>query len=303
MTAGGDCDNGANSVLPAVPAVHPGGHALDSGLLTEMRGANAGRGTLSWYDRVNRTEEITTLRRKGLAIAADATFNAPAGELRTVCTSCGLSGTAQQHYCPPVTVDQIATQDPSDLTGATYILNNSFTILQCQTLTIPAGITLTIPTGLQMTNNGTLMVKGAFGCSDSTTEGTIINNGYINIAAIGGTSDGQLWISNSSQLINRGTIDVVGNITSNGIGMNGILYNSGGTINLYGFIIGGSSQSATIYNYGGAVINGGNNILGYSTYAFPNIYTGDPTTCGAGIINGAFNATNTAPICPSAPYP
>lgn len=93
MTAGGDCDNGADLVLPAVPAVHAGGHALDSGLLTEMRGANAGRGTVSVYDTTNRTEGITTLRRQGLAIAADDSFNAPAGSVRTVCGTCGLSGT------------------------------------------------------------------------------------------------------------------------------------------------------------------------------------------------------------------
>jgi hypothetical protein len=93
MTAGGDCDNRADLVLPAVPAVHAGGHALDSGLLTEMRGANAGRGTVSYYDSTNRTEGITTLRRQGLAIAADDSFNAPAGGVRTVCGTCGLSGT------------------------------------------------------------------------------------------------------------------------------------------------------------------------------------------------------------------
>ena len=93
MTAGGDCDNGNDPVLPAVPAVHPGGHAIDSGLLTEMRGAHAGRGALSWYDQVNRTEAMTALRRKGLAIAADDTFSAPAGQKREVCSTCGLSGT------------------------------------------------------------------------------------------------------------------------------------------------------------------------------------------------------------------
>jgi len=92
-TNAASCCNGNDKVLPAVPAVHPGGRARDSGQLTEMRGAVAGRGTLSFYDQVNRTEANTTLRRQGLAIAADETFAAPAGATRTVCVTCGLSGT------------------------------------------------------------------------------------------------------------------------------------------------------------------------------------------------------------------
>jgi hypothetical protein len=91
--AAGSCCNGNDSVLPAVPAVHPGGHALDSGHLTEMRGANAARGTVSKFDSVNKTEDITMLRRKGLAIAADNSFGAPAGSTRTTCDVCSLSGT------------------------------------------------------------------------------------------------------------------------------------------------------------------------------------------------------------------
>lgn len=87
------CCNGNDLVLPPVPAVHPGGHALDSGMLTEMRGAVAARGDVSKFDQVNRTEDITTLRRQGLAIASDDSFAAPAGSTRTVCTTCGLEGT------------------------------------------------------------------------------------------------------------------------------------------------------------------------------------------------------------------
>ena len=84
----GSCCLENDLVLPAVPAVHPGGHALDSSLVTEMRGANAGRSDVSSVDLVNRTEDITTLRRKGQAIALDSSFAAPAGMERTVCGPC-----------------------------------------------------------------------------------------------------------------------------------------------------------------------------------------------------------------------
>lgn len=87
------CCNGQDLVLPAVPAVHPGGHALESGMLTEMRGAVAARGDVSKFDNTNRTEDVTTLRRQGLAIASDDSFAAPAGSIRNVCETCGLSGT------------------------------------------------------------------------------------------------------------------------------------------------------------------------------------------------------------------
>jgi len=89
----GSCCNRNDLVLPAVPAVHQGEHALDSGLLTAMRGANAARGTVSKFDLVNRTAETTTLKRQGLAIAADNSFNAPAGSVRSLCNNCQLSGT------------------------------------------------------------------------------------------------------------------------------------------------------------------------------------------------------------------
>ncbi len=90
---GGRCCNGDGGTLPAVPAVHQGGTALDAGLLTESRGAYAARGSVSVYDQTNRTEDVTTLRRQGLAISGDDSFDAPAGATRTVCTTCGFSGT------------------------------------------------------------------------------------------------------------------------------------------------------------------------------------------------------------------
>jgi len=64
-----------------VPSVHPGGHATDCGFKTEAMGAKAGRGTVSWYDKVNRMSSITTLKKKGYAIASET------------CSSCEMPGT------------------------------------------------------------------------------------------------------------------------------------------------------------------------------------------------------------------
>jgi hypothetical protein len=239
---------------------------------------------------------MTALRRKGLAIAADDTFNAPAGQKRVLCKKCGLGPD-----CGPITLAEIGAFDGT----AIYTLFDSVTITACQTLDIPFGIFLQISSGLQLTNNGTINVTGTL---DISAGGTIFNKGYINIAALSplGGNDGQLWLPSGAQLINKGKMDVAGNITSSYQGMNGTIYNSGATINLSGLIIdgtGGGGGTATIYNYGGAVINGGNNISGYGTYQFSFIYTGDPATCGAGTINGAPNVETTAATCPTAPYP
>lgn len=90
----GNCCNNTGKALPAVPSVHPERQsALDAGHLTEMKGAYAARGDVSVQDLTNRTEEIHTLKQKGLTIAADSSFQAPAGGKRETCESCGFSGT------------------------------------------------------------------------------------------------------------------------------------------------------------------------------------------------------------------
>lgn len=82
-----------NEVLPAVPAVHPGGTAKPEGLTVDQNKSYAGRGSLSRFDLRNRAEWNTTTRRGGLAIAADTSFQAPANGIRSQCADCTLSGT------------------------------------------------------------------------------------------------------------------------------------------------------------------------------------------------------------------
>jgi Concanavalin A-like lectin/glucanases superfamily len=92
-SAGDACSLDSDLVLPAVSPVLGGGHARDAWQYTEMKGAYAGRGTVSKFDSVNRTEDITRLRRQGLAIAADESFMAPARGKRVICEVCTLVGT------------------------------------------------------------------------------------------------------------------------------------------------------------------------------------------------------------------
>ena len=92
-SAGDACSLDSDLVLPAVPAVLDHGKARDAWQYTEMKGAYAGRGTVSKFDSVNRTEDITRLRRQGLAIAADDSFMAPANMKRVLCEVCTLVGT------------------------------------------------------------------------------------------------------------------------------------------------------------------------------------------------------------------
>ena len=79
---GACCYGGAVPAIP-VPAVHPGGHALEEGVRVDAAGSLAGRGTVSVYDTKNHIESITTRRREGYAIAATTTD----------CTVCQSQGT------------------------------------------------------------------------------------------------------------------------------------------------------------------------------------------------------------------
>jgi len=81
-TTGACCYGGSTPASP-VPAVTPGGHALEEGVRVKAAGDLAGRGTLSVYDTHNRIESITTQRRAGAGIAADTTN----------CAVCELQGT------------------------------------------------------------------------------------------------------------------------------------------------------------------------------------------------------------------
>jgi len=92
-TASGACSLDSDLVLPAVPPVLGRLQSRDAWQYTEMKGAYAGRGTVSKFDSVNRTEDMTRLRRQGLAIAADSSFMAPARGKRVICEVCTLVGT------------------------------------------------------------------------------------------------------------------------------------------------------------------------------------------------------------------
>jgi hypothetical protein len=69
---GACCYGGAVPAIP-VPAVHPGGHALDEAVRIGATGSLAARATASFYDTKNRIESITTRRREGYAVAANTT--------------------------------------------------------------------------------------------------------------------------------------------------------------------------------------------------------------------------------------
>jgi hypothetical protein len=79
----GACCYGGDVPAIPVPAVNPGGHAIDEAVRVKAAGDLAGRGTLSVYDTKNRIESITTQRRAGYGIAADTTN----------CAVCQLPGT------------------------------------------------------------------------------------------------------------------------------------------------------------------------------------------------------------------
>ena len=125
-TAAGDaCSYRNDLVLPAVPPVRGQLYAQDSGMLTSQREAFAGRGTLSRFDKVNRTEGITLLRRKGLTIAGDDSFQAPAGG-RRVCEVCHLIGTTEVDPTPCGICSSEATiVSPNDTLLIHFDANNS----------------------------------------------------------------------------------------------------------------------------------------------------------------------------------
>lgn len=76
---------------PAPPVTGTKGNAIDSGLLTDIRAAVAGRGTLSALDQGLRGDSFTTTRRKGLALI---TTLGPNCGFNQQCVLCDLSGTS-----------------------------------------------------------------------------------------------------------------------------------------------------------------------------------------------------------------
>lgn len=143
-----------------------------------------------------------------------------------------------------IPLSDIATQGPTN----TWTLKASTTIPNGTMLVVPSGNTLIIPTGLSITNNGTVM-----------------NNGTINIVASGSITNNV-----NSNLTNNGTIstnhDIInlGTLTNNAtilIFTGGTLFNTSGaslinkgTITNNAGIILNDTNSAMFNNYSGATI-------------------------------------------------
>lgn len=154
-------------------------------------------------------------------------------------SSGAASGAASGSTTGPVIIQlsDIATQGPTN----TWTLRASTIIPNGAILIVPPGNTLIIPTGLSITNNG-----------------TVINNGTINIA-----TGGSITNTVNSNLINNSTIstnhDIInlGTLTNNASGT--ILIFSGGT--LYNTSGASLINKGTITNNAGIILNDTNSAL------------------------------------------
>jgi hypothetical protein len=134
--------------------------------------------------------------------------------------------------CGVIDISSIAT----DTGESTYILNDDYTITECQILNIPNGTTLQINEGQTLTNMGTIENNGTINNDTGTinnnstiynnTGGTIENNGTIN-------NSGTIYTYSDGTTTNNRTIDnTYGTIsTADGLSTCGIgAFNNSGTI-------------------------------------------------------------------------
>jgi len=135
--------------------------------------------------------------------------------------------------CPPISLNTIAT-----LTNGIYVLNNTTTILECQTLTIPMITQLSIPNGRTLTNNGTIVIGNT---SLITIGGVLINSGTITNTAGGGQINNNGMIDN----LLSGVIDMTNSGNGGFIGI-GVVDNNNGVIN---------NSSSILRNDGNIYIN------------------------------------------------
>lgn len=134
-----------------------------------------------------------------------------------------------------IQLSDIATQGPVN----TWTLKASTTVPSGSMLLVPSGNTLIIPTGLSITNNGTVM-----------------NNGTINI-----TASGSITNNINSNLINNGTISAYHDIINLGTLTNNatILIFTGGT--LYNATGASLVNKGTITNNAGIILNDTNSAM------------------------------------------
>ena len=141
----------------------------------------------------------------------------------------GLANQRRAYYicciapCPPVTLGSIATFD-----GTNWLLNQDTTILECQTLEIPAGQELQT-NHFTLTNNGTINVRGTIRNAQDTggNNSITINNGTINIFSTGTI----VAVDIGSIITNNGIVNNYGDFYCQTYGV--INNNSGGRINNY----------------------------------------------------------------------
>jgi hypothetical protein len=230
-----------------------------------------------------------------------------ANHRRAYCIYCSVP-------CPSVTLGSIATFD-----GTNWLLNQDTTILECQTLEIPAGQELQT-NHFTLTNNGTINVRGSIRNAQDTlgNNSITINNGIINIFPTGTivAVDGGSIITNNGVVNNYGdfycqTYGVINNNAGGRINnysafsgsTGGFRLNARGTFNNVGVFINNTGATiknafyATIYIYDGGLIT--NNSGGLITND-GNIFTGIPP-CGLGIINGPGTINGAGIIDPGCP--
>ena len=123
--------------------------------------------------------------------------------------------------CPSITVNTIAT-----LISGNWVLNANTIILACQILTVSSIDILIIPSGLSLTNNGSIINNGEINIA---TNGTLTNSGTVrNNLTSSFLNQGN--VTNSTNLYNAGTIYNVNSMINNGIinnVINGTLINDG----------------------------------------------------------------------------
>jgi hypothetical protein len=228
-----------------------------------------------------------------------------ANHRRAYCIYCSIP-------CPSVTLGGIATFD-----GTNWLLNQDTTILECQTLEIPAGQELQT-NHFTLTNNGTINVRGTIRNAQDTlgSNSVTVNNGTINIFPTGTivAVDGGSIITNNGVVNNYGDFycqthgvinnnagGQINNYSADSGGNGGFRVNALGTFNNYGLfinkngatiiVIGGGSDGIINNNYGGTIINQGTITIGNIANSGGIIYNYSTLFTNNGTISISYSGT------------